>query len=241
MDSSLKLNRNQLKYVLITAMLIDHIAFAFVPTFSILGQSLHIIGRLTGPSMAVLLAEGYQYTKSKGKYALRLFIFALISWIPYSLQEYGSWPFIGQGVIYSLFIAFLVIWMWDKAKIAKPLKYLLVVLGCILSLIGDWAFFVVLWALFSYIFRDDPKRKWISFSIIAVFEVGMAMLMSHLNSEHGAMQQFFQVGVVLVPILLIFFYNGKKGSKAPIHKWFFYIFYPAHMLIIFLLKRYVIG
>ena len=46
------LNRNQLKYLVIAAMLIDHIAWAFVPTASLLGQVMHIIGRLTGPTMA---------------------------------------------------------------------------------------------------------------------------------------------------------------------------------------------
>ena len=56
------LNRNQLKYLVIAAMLIDHIAWAFVPTASLLGQVMHVIGRLTGPTMAYMLAEGYHYT-----------------------------------------------------------------------------------------------------------------------------------------------------------------------------------
>ena len=66
------LNRNQLKYLVIAAMLIDHIAWAFVPTASLLGQAMHIIGRLTGPTMAYMLAEGYHYTRNVKKYALRL-------------------------------------------------------------------------------------------------------------------------------------------------------------------------
>lgn len=53
------LNRNELKYLVIIAMLIDHIAWAFVPTASLLGQIMHIIGRLTGPTMAYMLADGY--------------------------------------------------------------------------------------------------------------------------------------------------------------------------------------
>ena len=238
MESLPKLNRNQLKYVLIAAMLIDHIAWAFVPTLSVLGQVMHIIGRLTGPSMALLLAEGYQYTRNKKKYALRLFIFALISWIPFSLYETGKLISVGQSVIFSLFIAFMVIWMWDSLKIHKALKVAIVVFACMVSVIGDWVFFVVLWALFAYIYRDDPKKKWTSFAIVAAVEVSLAMIMS-IKAPGGAMRQFFQLGVVLVPIVMIFFYNGSKGSKAAIHKWFFYVFYPAHILILYLLRVFV--
>ena len=236
----MKLNRNQLKYVLITAMLIDHIAWAFVPTGSVLGQVMHFIGRLTGPSMAVLLAEGYQYTKDKKKYALRLFAFALISWIPFDLFESGRWPGFEQGVIYTLFLAFMVIWMWDQLKAHKAVKIMLVVLACILSVFGDWFFFVILWALFAYIYRENPKAKWISFAVIALVEVGiiggLSALYTPTTALEGAMSQFFQLGVVLVPITLICFYNGEKGSKHPIHKWFFYIFYPAHLLALYFIK-----
>ena len=238
MESLPKLNRNQLKYVLIAAMLIDHLAWSFVPTLSVLGQVMHIIGRLTGPSMSVLLAEGYQYTRDKKKYALRLFIFALISVVPFSLYETGKIVTIEQSVIVTLFIAFMIVWMWDSAKLPKAVKVTIVVIACIFSLVCDWAMFAILWALFAYIYRDDEKRKWLSFMVIAFIECSLAMVMS-IGSEGGAMRQFFQVGVILVPIVMIFFYNGSKGSKAPIHKWFFYVFYPAHLLILYFVKLWV--
>lgn len=46
----------------------------------------------------------------------------------------------------------------------------------------------------------------------------------------------YQLGVLLVPLLLHYTYNGKAGSKKPIHKWFFYVFYPLHLLVLGLLK-----
>lgn len=236
------LNRNKIKYILIVAMLIDHIAWAFVPTASILGQVMHFIGRLTGPSMAVLLAEGFQYTKNRKKYALRLFIFAMISWIPYSLNDFGVFPkfTLGMfGMIFTLFIAFMTIWMWADLKIPKAVKVILVILMCALSLFGDWPIFAVLWAFFAYVYRDRPKAKWISFGIIAAADVGL-MLLLPLALQAPWKQQLFQTGVILVPILLICFYNRKKGSSAKIHKWFFYIFYPLHILIIYLIKLFVI-
>ena len=63
-QAMLSLNRNQIKYIVILAMLIDHIAWAFVPLASWQGQIMHMIGRLTGPTMAYFIAEGYVHTRS---------------------------------------------------------------------------------------------------------------------------------------------------------------------------------
>ncbi len=51
-----------LKMIAILAMLIDHIAWAFVPTGTLLGQIMHIIGRITAPIMCYFIAEGYYHT-----------------------------------------------------------------------------------------------------------------------------------------------------------------------------------
>ena len=219
-------------------MVIDHIAWDYVPKLSILGQAMHFFGRLTGPGMAVLLAEGYQYTRNKSKYAMRLLFFALISWIPYSLHSSGSLFKFGMdmfGVIWTLFIAFMTVWMWDELRVNIAVKVILVIIGCGLSLLGDWPIFAVLWALYCYIYRDDPRSKWISFGIVAAIEVGMSMIMD-LTSGVTPLASLFQTGVVLVPIIMIFFYNGRPGSRHPFHKWFFYIFYPLHILILYFFR-----
>ena len=161
------LNRNQLKYLVIAAMLIDHIAWAFVPTASLLGQVMHIIGRLTGPTMAYMLAEGYRYTRSVKKYAMRLGIFAVISWLPFSYFESGGIrP--AFGVIYTLFLSLLAIWFWDKAKCSVSVKWLAVLVLCILSVFGDWAMFDVLYALTFFRYRENPREKWLTFSGITL-------------------------------------------------------------------------
>lgn len=103
-----KLNRNQLKYLVIVAMLIDHIAWAFVPTVSVLGFVMHFIGRLTGPTMAFFLVEGFEHTRDRKKYLMRLGIFALISWIPFSLFEVGRITY-SFGVIYTLFLGLIAL------------------------------------------------------------------------------------------------------------------------------------
>jgi len=62
------LNRNQLKYIVIVAMLIDHIAWGFVYMDSVLGQVMHFIGRLTGPTMVYFIVEGYLHTRNVKKF-----------------------------------------------------------------------------------------------------------------------------------------------------------------------------
>ena len=230
MDRIKILNRNHIKYLAIIAMLIDHIAWAFVPTASPLGQVLHFIGRLTGPTMAIFVAEGYIHTSDRRKYAIRLGIFALISWVPFSLFEEGRWPTLRFGVIYSLFLAYLAIWIWDQAKLIVEFKILIVMILCLFTMYGDWSYADVLWAFFYYLFYKDNIKKWLVFILI------IAMDLFRFISAYGIKREMFQFGLLLVPIIFIFLYNGEAGSKKPFHKWFFYIFYPAHLLVLFVLK-----
>lgn len=230
----LSLNRNQIKYIVIIAMLIDHIAWAFVPTQSVLGQIMHFIGRLTGPTMACFVVEGYLHTRNVKKYALRLGIFALISWIPFCLFEFQTLPIYRTedghmvflptlGVIYTLLLSLLAVWLWDRGRCKNWVKVLGIIGLCILSLVGDWPIFDVLYALFLFRYRDHVKKKWIAFSIITVC--------SFFFGGFG-IWGIYQLGIFLVPVIMQFLYNGESGSKKPIHKWFFYIFYPLHLLVL---------
>lgn len=258
MTDRFSLNRNQLKYLVIVAMLIDHIAWAFVPMNSILGQVMHFIGRLTGPTMAYMLAEGYYYTRNVKKYALRLGIFALLSWVPFVYFERGKLPITmldgfvqshgnsldiyltGQdatlliypffGVLYTLMLGLLGIWLWDKGKCPKPVKVLGIIGLCLISIFGDWPIFDVLYCLFLFIYRQNPRAKWIAFSIITI-----VCCMDILYAEPW-WTGLFHLGIFMVPLLIQFCYNGQSGSKKPIHKWFFYVFYPAHLLVLGFLR-----
>lgn len=234
------LNRNQIKWIAIVAMLIDHIAWAFVPTASLQGQIMHFIGRLTAPTMAFFVAEGYHYTHNVKKYIVRMGIFALISWAPFTFFEYGCWPIMIEngklqfypymGVIYTLFLGLLAIYIWDRARWPKWCKVLAVIFLCILSLCGDWAFFNVLWCLFLYIYRENSKKKWIAFSIVGLFCCSPMLIVEPWWTF------LFMFGIFMVPFLVQFVYNGSAGSTKPINKWFFYIFYPLHLLILGFMK-----
>ena len=214
-------------------MLIDHIAWLFVSSFSVLGQSMHFIGRLTGATMAIFIAEGYNHTLNANKYTLRLGIFALISWPCFSLMEYDR--IVPEfGVIYTLFLALLAIRVWD-ADIHISIKIVLIACLCLLSMYGDWAVYNILFALAAHIWKEDKKTRWIVHTaIVAIVCVQTQILfMSHgLPFWYNA----HQYGLFLVAPMFVYLYNGESGSKAPFHKWFFYAFYPLHMLALWFVK-----
>ena len=71
------MNRNFLKYIAVAAMLCDHIALVFVGMNNPVGVAMRVFGRLTAPLMCYFLVEGFVHTRSKKKYGIRLFIFAI--------------------------------------------------------------------------------------------------------------------------------------------------------------------
>lgn len=230
----LSLNQNQLKYLAIVAMTIDHIAWAFVPTESLQGQVMHFIGRLTAPTMAYFIVEGYLHTRSVRRYALRLALFALLSWPAFTLFDYhllpvvtinGQWAVIPQfGVIYTLLLSLLAVWLWDTKKCPLPFRLLGIAVLMLLSTYGDWMYWMILFALCFFIGRAHPVGKWAAFYVIALACIAEMMIVDSPKRE------LFQLGVLLAPLVIGLCYNGESGSRRPLHKWFFYFYYPAHLL-----------
>ena len=237
------LNRQQLKYLAILAMTVDHIAWAFVPTASVLGQVMHFFGRLTAPTMAYFIVEGYLHTRNIRRYALRLALFALVSWPAFTLFDYlvlpvvhinGQWLLIPEfGVIYTLLLALLAVWLWDTKKCPLPVR-ILGILGLLaLAVYGDWSYWMVLFALCFFIGRNHPRGMWAAYCVIALACVAEMMLID------SPARELFQLGVLLAPPVIGLCYNGETGSRKPLHKWFFYLYYPAHMIVLAALEMLV--
>lgn len=207
----------QLKWIAIITMLIDHIGAVLFPYE--LGY--RIIGRIAFPIFCFLIVEGFSHTRDVRRYMVRLGIFALISELPYDLAFHGEMVYAeGQNVFFTLLLGVLMMYMMSLCS-AVPLKAMAAVSIAVLAevLNTDYSARGILLILIYYIFRE---KRAISLPAGALwnFSYGWGMVQC--------------CGVLATPFLA--FYNGKRGPKI---KYFFYVFYPAHLLVLYFLKTYL--
>ena len=221
-------------------MLLDHIGMIFSSqlTATVWGSVLYtvfrVLGRLTAPIMCFFLVQGFIYTHSKKQYAIRLAIFALLSQIPYALARKHSLLTPDFNMIFVLLISFAILCIWESRLESVPKIMLLVILTC-LSLFCDWGLFAPLMVLFFYVFRADRKNQIMTYCLLAILVNIMSCLILPMNG-FAWYTELWQLGLFLF-IPLLFIYNGQPGSRAAFHKWFFYIFYPAHLLLLWGLSK----
>lgn len=236
------LNSNHLKIIAIIAMTIDHFADLFYPNFPAepVPLALHFIGRLTAPIMWFFVCEGFHYTRNVKKYMLRLGIFALISHFAYCFGfginpiPFSSGVFNQTSVMYPLFIAVVILWL-NNSDI-KMNQYLKMVISFILvwtAFPADWSCIAVLAILGMYQKRGNLKGQMVS---ICTYVLLYGLVSFFFVSKVYAIELF---GVLMVyPVLK--HYNGERGN-AKWMKWFFYIYYPLHLIILGILRIAIYG
>ena len=244
------LSGSTLKIMAVISMVIDHIAAVLIlmgiyykfipnaentamyssPNLKTIYTLMRAIGRISFPIFCFLLVEGYVHTSNKKKYALRLFIFALISEIPFNLA-FGNKIFIPasrlNNVFFTLFLGICVMYSIEFIKSKKINKVgtaiaiiaTIVVFGVIAKFIKcDFNYHGILCIALFYIFRENRILQILSGIVVFLYEVPASF------------------GIVYLSLLPIYFYNGKRGLKS---KYFFYIFYPAHLLILYFIRVYL--
>ena len=232
------MNRNQIKMLAIAAMTIDHIALVFVSSDSLLYYVMRLFGRITAPIMAFMLAEGYRYTRSRSRYLLRLVAFALISQPFYYRLAFDRAPIgwldfcMHWNVMFSLTIA-LLSFMILESNLQTVLR--LILTGCCVSLaqFGDWSFMIPIWTIIFHVFRNDDRKKTLLFALASVVLQIMIWLPLYDSFVHFS----FQLGTLLA-LIPISMYNGRSGNirHKNLNRWFFYVYYPAHMAVLLVIQ-----
>ena len=231
-----------LKIIAIISMVIDHLGDAWFGRTT----GMNLIGRLSFPIFAFQISEGYIHTKNLKKYFLRLFIFALISQIPFMLFRSTFTTGFSLNIFFTLFFGLFTIFLYDKftntsftftksKKIYIFFKYFFAI--CCFLLIGllaevakfDYGFFGIFIIFLFYVFRNKKVFMYISFIIASIIRYG---LMIYTNGYHYL--YILLTIFTILPLLFINIYNGKQGRKV---KYFIYAFYPIHLLILYFIFR----
>ena len=232
------LNSNQIKFIAIIAMTIDHITWLLYPGCQKIWwvMGLHAIGRLTAPIMWFFIAEGFHYTRNIKKYIFRLFAFAIISHFAYNFA--GGIPFIPNGlfnmtsVMWSLAWAVVLMVIFTTEKLPQWAKIVLITLICFITFPSDWSTIAAMCPVYLYLNRNDfKKQSFIMFIWVFIYSVVYFIFM---DKPYGILQM---CTLFSLPILRM--YNGERGKWKGM-KWFFYIYYPAHLFAIGLV-RMVLG
>lgn len=210
-----------LKLIAIITMAIDHIGYIFFPELTIL----RIIGRIAFPIFAYQLAKGYIHTSNKRKYMFRLWTFALISQIPYTLL----FETFDLNIMFTLLIAILFIdrlhhkeWYWIfPIAIVSAIPYFAPDI-----IAFDYGWYGILMPVTFYLFANS-KRKAL---IIQVVLTGLFIW----SGMSWSVQWYAIIGV------LIALYFPMNLLKVTLNKYFFYWFYPGHLVILLAIKLIII-
>lgn len=203
------------------------------------------IGRLTFPIYAFMIVEGYFHTRNFKKYLGRLLLFAVISEIPFNLAM-GSRLFfpIHQNVLWSFLISLGLIHWNEKVKAKKRWVRLLVGIVTVgIAYIGGIITFVdyyhagIFMALIFYWFRGN---KWWCYlgQFLCLWYVNFEVLggFSYQVNLFGQVHFIERQGLALLALIPIWLYRGRQGPHSKGLQYFYYGFYPAHLLILGILK-----
>ncbi len=228
-------NRDVIKYVAMLAMLLNHIAHIFLTRGTLLYEILEDIGFFTAPVMCYFLVEGYGCTSSRVKYGCRLFLFAVLSQIPYQLAMDSA----GLNMIFTLFCCFLILTVMER--VGNPLLRAGLVMALALATVyADWALIAPIFTVCFYDGRGDRKKTALYFGLGYVL-FAIMNVQNYRNGEPGNWTAYAVfhallsgLGILAAGAVVLFFYNGRRIERGKnFSKWFFYLFYPVHLLALY--------
>jgi hypothetical protein len=211
--------RDLLKWLALATMTIDHIGLVLYPQVSIL----RIIGRLAFPIFSYLLVLGMESTHNPRRYFYRMLGFAFLSQIPFAIaNEIPIWQHL--NIFFTLSLGIILIYSLEKNNILFIIPF---VASIIIPV--DYGIYGLATILFLHEMRSF---KW----------TGVAFLVS-MNLLLIPFASYQPLALLALPIILLHT-NGKlnftllkKETKYPkITRYFFYAYYPIHLLVLSLIR-----
>lgn len=229
MERSRGLDGGALKGIAAALMLTDHVGAILLPEVPVL----RCVGRLAFPIFAFFIAEGYAHTRDFGRYFRRLAILAVVSEIPFNLENGAVFDLTRQNVLFTFCLALLTLRGLEALGRERGFGRWA---GCGLVLAAGFAAGELLrtdyggWGVVTvallYLCRDGRYAKlWLLLAMAAVNGLGMGSLTMPVFGGEMPIQIF---AVAALP--MIWLYNGQAGPKGLRRA--FYVFYPAHLLVL---------
>ncbi len=217
-----------LKMIACITMLADHIGAVFFH-----GSILRLIGRLSFPIYCFLLTEGAVHTRDRKQYGLRLLMGAILAELPFDYLFFGTWNWGKQSVMLTLLIGYL----YCTVALAAPglLQRVLLLLpfayaGELLRVdYGGWGIVMIGMFLLT---KDQPRERLLQTICLLLISRMISRAMVTIGSVQLPMQLF--AGAAMVPIGM---YDGRKVTNSGWARLGFYLFYPAHLLALYLIGR----
>ncbi len=219
------LNNNHLKIIAAAAMVCDHVGVALFPELLIL----RIIGRISLPIFAYMIAEGCTHTRSKLRYFLTIAVPALLCQCVYFVTM-GS---LYQNILVGFSLSVLTVICIDEFLKRKSVLWGLVV---ILEVAAVLFLSIALPYITGGKFRIDYGLFGISLPVIVYLCRGKRLKLCAtavclvIFCCFSGIHQWYS----LLSIPLLALYNGKRGTAKL--KYWFYVFYPTHLVIIYLIR-----
>lgn len=225
------LSGSSLKMLAIITMFIDHLGAIILKEIPACTTSLSLIGgysiyrlsrdigRVAFPIFCFLLVEGFIHTHNRFKYGRNFLLFALISEIPWNLWH-GGLTHPKQNVFFTLFFGYLAFCAIEHFHTDQKLQFL-----CLVALFfaayhfnADYGWRGYIFLLIMYVFRFEKATQAL---------VGSCWL----YYEWKACFAFISINM----------YSGKRGFiKGKFGKYFFYAFYPVHILLLLTFKHFLL-
>lgn len=245
-NSKLNISSAGLHILAMGLMLCDHLWATLFPA----EEWLTCVGRAAFPIFAFMIAEGYRHTQDLRRYLFRMLAGALLAEIPFNLIYGGSvfYPY-HQNVLWTFLVSLLMIVLLEKSRsrfrpvLAALLSVGIAILGFVLGyvIMADYYGIGVLTVLTFYFFRNrDWKSRLCQFICLYLLNVRMLGGYYYVIQVSGIEIEVAQQGFALLALIPIWIYQGRQGIRSKAFQYFCYVFYPAHMLLLFIAREWIL-
>lgn len=232
-----RFNATQIKYLLVMLMLLNHLCYidGFIPTQ--LAFVFTLLSRCVAPMFSYFVVEGIRYTSNLKKYCVRLALLAGIVFIGNTvinssiealIKSEQDFVYRNNNVIFTLALCVIAIacikWSASKRSLGKGCCYLVATSCFVIGFLwGEWGSVLLPLMFLEYFFEHRLVIRVLGYVLIEL----VALLL-----PFG--EPFY---ILALPVMLL--YNGEHGRKSTFSKYFFYVFYPLHLWVIYVLNYIV--